>query len=201
VSSSNTKKICYRKNRIRLRQRNETKKEREEKGKRVQEEKERKQKEREEKKKRKGCQKMEKEKAQEKRKKRQTNRKRQKTDGDNQNADTDMKRPTAVDIDNAHANGNSDTDNDIKHLTTTEDIENALASGVLIPVSGPSFNRDVCFGCAGEKDNEYFDWVACECGKWFHVQCTNDESLKGKSVDEIDKMTYVCILFMSGLLV
>ena len=106
-------------------------------------------------KKRKGCKKMEKEKAQEKREKkqRQTNRKRQKTDGDKQNADTDMKRPAAVDIDNAHANGSSDTDNGIKHLTTTEDIGNALVSGVLIPVSGPSFNRDVCFGCAGEKDN------------------------------------------------
>ena len=106
-------------------------------------------------KKKKGMQKKwkkRKHKKRDKEKKRQINRKRQKTDGDNQNADTDMKRPTAVDIDNAHANGNPDTDNDIKHLTT-EDIENALASGVLIPVSGPSFNRDVCFGCAGEKDN------------------------------------------------
>ena len=60
---------------------------------------------------------------------------------------------------------------------------------------------DVCFECAGERDNKYFDWVSCKCGKWFHVHCTNDDILQGKGVDEINKMTYVCALCRSGLIV
>ncbi|GFN92562.1 Jerky protein [Plakobranchus ocellatus] len=55
------------------------------------------------------------------------------------------------------------------------------------------FDPDVCCGCGGDKDGMYEEWVGCECGRWFHVLCTQDESVIGKDVDELEELTFVCL--------
>ena len=54
-------------------------------------------------------------------------------------------------------------------------------------------DENVCHGCLGAMDGVHVDWMECgECCKWYHVLCANDERLVGMSMEEIEKVNYVC---------
>lgn len=54
-------------------------------------------------------------------------------------------------------------------------------------------DENMCYGCYGRMDDVYVEWVECgACMKWYHVKCTNDDSLNGKSMQEIEAMLYIC---------
>ena len=58
---------------------------------------------------------------------------------------------------------------------------------------------DICVGCMDCEHDEYDRWIECSvCKFWYHMEppdpgCMRDESLRGKSMDEIEKMVYQCL--------
>ena len=82
--------------------------------------------------------------------------------------------------------------------TTSKCVNNGIDTNLDMTAQ---VDDNVCSICVGEKDDDFTDWIGCDCGKWFHVGCLSviDTCLKGKTMTEIRGMTYVCrICMMNG---
>ena len=70
----------------------------------------------------------------------------------------------------------ADTDNDSLTSSKCVDDNSEVDMASLVQL-----DNNVCSICIGEKDDSLVDWVSCDfCGKWFHVGCVTDDSLRGK---------------------
>lgn len=52
---------------------------------------------------------------------------------------------------------------------------------------------NVCGGCKKGYDNQPEDWIGCDCGQWFHKQCSNIPNVEEMEDDELEALEFKCV--------